>query len=1043
MSTPESNPATRAPRCPRLRRVLITLGILAVSYVLIGFLILPPLVRAQAEKRLSKALNRPVSILKVRLNPLTFSIEITGFEVRDTTGGDFIGWNRLSANFDPLKRLLGTWTFKEIELDGLHATILRDASGQLNFADLIEKKTDGPSENPPSSGKRIPAISIGNFAVTHARFRFEDAGAGTPFSTDLGPVTFTLHNFKTAGDTSAPYSFTASSETGESLSWTGTLEPEALRSSGKFALTNLKLPKYSPYYEGMVQFRLRSGDLSIKARYEASLARGSPDVRISDGSLAIQSLELTAPNSTDPRIAVKEIAATELDASLASREVSIGELRFTGGDIVANRQPDGIDILSLMLPKTQASALQPTTASNAGTGTPAPSAAAEAPWSVTVKQIAVAQFDALFTDRTLEHPEKFQVRNLTSRLAPLKIHRLNELSTVELKLGLEGGGNISVEGTAALHPLAGNLAVSLEGIPLSLINPYLQSRMPLHVDKGLFVLAGNVSLAGDVMTFKGNSTIEGFDLRDLATKSPIATWSTLAFEGMEFASHPLKADINHILWRDLHARASISRGGKLNLSSIVGSKPPPQALPAASETTAIAAPPAGPQTLPPLTIGKLTLEQAAFGFQDESVHPTAISEISRLSGTIEGLSSQSLGKGSIQLKGVVNDTAPVEISGQLNPLGSPATADVKLDFKDIELSPMGSYIAKYTGHAFERGALSLAIEFKLNNRTIDSSDVVTLEQFTLGEKNESADALKLPITLAIALLKDSSGQIVIDVPVQGSLDDPNFRIGRVVWRVISNLLAKAATSPFALLGSMFGGGGEELAFQKFEPGATAILETEAGKRATVIKALANRPALKLDLAGGFDPTADRLALQHAKLEEQIRSEFLTAKSAGTNVQASDESPMSQEDRDRAVGRLFAAAFPDLVAPMPSPEPVPTPPSSPAENGNRHSGFIERIRRLFTGSERGSLPPPSTAPVTSESSSHVSPPAEPMHSFSTEEMIARLAEKVVVEENDLLALANARAQNLRGAILQTGEIAPERVFIVSPATTGSRVELKLK
>lgn len=1043
MSTLESNPATDAPRGTRLRRLLIALGILAVSYVLVGFLILPPIIRAQAEKRLSKALNRPVSILKVRLNPLTFSIEITGFEVRDKKGGNFVGWNKLSANFDPLNRLLGAWTFKEIELDGFHATILRDAGGHLNFADLIDKKTDGPSENSPSSGKRMPAISIGNFAVTHARFHFEDAGTAAPFSTDIGPVTFALQNFKTVGDASAPYSFSATSETGEGLSWTGNLEPEVLRSSGEFALTNLKLPKYSPYYEGMVQFRLRSGDLSIKARYEANFANGTPDVRISDGSIAIQSLELTAPNASDPRIAVKEISVTELDASLASREVSIGELRLDGGDIVANRQPDGIDIMSLMLPKLQHSVHQPATASNADTAKPTSSATTQAPWSVTVKQIAIAQFDALLTDRTLAHPAKFQVRNLTSRLAPLKIHRLNELSTVELKLGLEGGGEISVEGTSALHPLAGNLAVSLKQVPLTQINPYLQSRMPLYVDKGLFSLAGNVSIAGDAMTFKGNSTIEGFDLRDFASKGPTATWSTLAFEGIEFASHPLKADINHIFWRDLHAHASISREGKLNLASIVGSKPVPKASPAASETTAIGAAPVNPQPPPPLTIRKLTFEQAAFGFQDESVQPTAISGISRLSGTIEGLSSQSLGRGSIQLKGVVNDTAPVEISGQLNPLGSPATADVKLDFKDIELSPMGPYIAKYAGYAFERGALSLAIEFKLNNRTIDSSDVVTLEQFTLGEKNESPDALKLPITLAIALLKDSSGQIVIDVPVQGSLDDPNFRIGRVVWRVISNLLAKAATSPFALLGSMFGGGGEELAFQKFEPGVTTPLESEAGKRATLIKALANRPALKLDLAGGFDPAADRLALQRAKLEEQIRSENQATRSAGTTKRANDDSPMPQEDRDRCVGRLFAATFPDLVAPVPSPEPLPAQPSPPADNGNRGSSFIERMRRLFTGSERESLPPPATAPVTTDISPPVSLPAEPMHSFSTEEMIARLAEKVVVEENDLLALANTRAQNLRGAILQTGEIAPERVFVVSPVATGSRVELKLR
>ncbi|MBP7143409.1 MAG: DUF748 domain-containing protein, partial [Opitutaceae bacterium] len=396
---------------------------------------------------------------------------------------------------------------------------------------------------------------------------------------------------------------------------------------------------------------------------------------------------------------------------------------------------------------------------------------------------------------------------------------------------------------------------------------------------------------------------------------------------------------------------------------------------------------------------------------------------------------------SIQLKGVVNDIAPVEISGQLNPLGSPATADVKLDFKDIELSPLGPYIAKYTGHTFEKGALSLAIGFKLDNRTIDSSDVVTLEQFTLGESNGSADALKLPITLAIALLKDSSGQIVIDVPVQGSLDDPSFRIGRVVWRVISNLLAKAATSPFALLGSMFGGGGEELAFQKFEPGVTTPLDSESGKLATVAKALANRPSLKLDLAGGFDPVADRIALQRARVESEIRSEFSGVRDTVADTQVGGDTVMSQANRDLTVARLFAAAFPDLVSP--APEPVAPQPAPAVEESPRSPGFIARVRRFFSGSGQEAPPQPQSTAVTAASPSPAPTPAFPAPSFTTDEMITRLADRIAIGENDLFTLANARAQHLRGALLQSGEVAPERVFVVSPVATGSRVELRLK
>src|SRR6185436_10526776 len=140
-------------------------------------------------------------------------------------------------------------------------------------------------------------------------------------------------------------------------------------------------------------------------------------------------------------------------------------------------------------------------------------------------------------------------------------------------------------------------------------------------------------------------------------------------------------------------------------------------------------------------------------------------------------------------------------------------------------------------------------------------NVVTLNQFTFGAATNSPDATKLPVRLGVALLKDSEGKMIIDIPVAGRLGDPEFRIGRVVWRVVGNLLTKAATSPFSLLGSMFGGGGDELAFQEFAPGATELAPDGLAKLVTLTKALRARPGLNLEIAGSFDSAADGFALK--------------------------------------------------------------------------------------------------------------------------------------------------------------------------------------
>jgi hypothetical protein len=154
---------------------------------------------------------------------------------------------------------------------------------------------------------------------------------------------------------------------------------------------------------------------------------------------------------------------------------------------------------------------------------------------------------------------------------------------------------------------------------------------------------------------------------------------------------------------------------------------------------------------------------------------------------------------------------------------------------------------------------------------LKSANVITLDRFTFGDQVESPTATHLPVRLAVAILKDRDGKIVLDVPVEGSLDDPKFRIHKVVIRVIQNILEKVATSPFSLLGALFGGGGEELGYQDFAPGGADLTPADQAKLNSLAKGLYARPALGLEISGSVDEAADRAGLQRAALDQDIRT----------------------------------------------------------------------------------------------------------------------------------------------------------------------------
>jgi hypothetical protein len=173
------------------------------------------------------------------------------------------------------------------------------------------------------------------------------------------------------------------------------------------------------------------------------------------------------------------------------------------------------------------------------------------------------------------------------------------------------------------------------------------------------------------------------------------------------------------------------------------------------------------------------------------------------------------------------------------------------------------------------------------------------------------------VKLALALLRDRKGVIALEVPVTGSLDDPDVHYGQLVWKVLLNVLGKVATSPFTALGNLFGGGAD-LSAVAFAPGSAQV--DEAGRKvlAGLVKSLEERPDLGLELEGASDSAADGSVLRRASFDAKLRAKAWTLEGKVGAPSADYQPTLGQ--RDAALRALHAAAFPvDPKAPK-APEP---------------------------------------------------------------------------------------------------------------------------
>jgi hypothetical protein len=271
---------------------------------------------------------------------------------------------------------------------------------------------------------------------------------------------------------------------------------------------------------------------------------------------------------------------------------------------------------------------------------------------------------------------------------------------------------------------------------------------------------------------------------------------------------------------------------------------------------------------PPVSLASFQIVRGMATFTDRSVAPPVTLSVTDLDVRLRGLSNALNARSQVQIKGLVSG-GPLEINGILSPRMVNDATDVKVSSKGIDLTPLSPYCGKYAGYALDKGKLDLALEYKVAKRKLAATNLVKVDQFTFGEATNSPDATKLPVKLGLAVLQDPSGLIDLDVPVEGNVDDPNFRLGRVIWRAIGNVLLKAVTSPFNLLAKLVGGSGKEkLDVVDFQAGAADLTPSADKSLQGLSKALASRPALKVDIEGTADPAADGKTLKLKELKRQ-------------------------------------------------------------------------------------------------------------------------------------------------------------------------------
>lgn len=623
-------------------------------------------------------------------------------------------------------------------------------------------------------------------------------------------------------------------------------------------------------------------DLKLGAQPAAWLAWSQLRGPKADGRIDAKAhLRLEQPLQPDaPKRLQLEQGALEWEgATLNSGNLwPAGQLRLDGGTLSLAglawqaAQPQRVQLERIELQgkrlSVQRNALAPASASTAG-----------APWQLELGELKLGLAQLQWRDDLATalreadqpgQPTQWEGRDLALAAQGLKWDG-QALARGPLTLSLRSGprqnpASLQWQGQVGSAGAEGRL--QLKRWPLAVVDAYLPESLGLGLRDAL--LGGDVQLRADAqaLQLRGAAELQSFDLvlaqgrgPERAVDQPLLAWQRLAASGLDL-NWPLEAkaaprvQAAELQLQGLRAHLLVDEQGWLRLQGRVG-----------KGEVADQPPPRDPQApKPQLALGKLRLEGAEIDFEDRFVKPNYRAQLSKLSGELGTLRSDAPELAPLQLRGLVAGTGDLRIEGRLNPLIQPPQMDLRAEASNIELAPLSPYSAKYIGYQIERGKLSSKLSYRIGAEgRLRAENQVILHQLTLGDKVESPQATGLPVRLALALLADRHGVIDVQLPIEGSLDDPEFRIAPLVWKLIGRLILKAVASPFAWIGG--GGEGGSSAQLAFGPGSSQLPTGDGLDK--VAEALRDKPGLQLTITGHADLAQEREAMAHARIEAAL------------------------------------------------------------------------------------------------------------------------------------------------------------------------------
>lgn len=1065
----------------RLAISFLIVAFIVILLGLLGYFWLPGYAKSRIETILSDTLLRPVTIQSIDIHLYSLEMTVNGFHVGEKvnhadTNKTFFYFEKLHADLSIKSVTQRAPVISAITVSAPRLRLVREGENQFNISDLIHafvQSDDAEEDHETKFSVSNIVIHDGNFELIdrykQSHQKVSDIELSVPFIANFASTqTAWVEPYFSAKFNGSPFLldgklrlFTDKREATLELKLNGidltnideySPIPTGIRLLSGYFDSDLQI-KFSQFIDeppritlsGKTLFRqVAVNNQAVEMPHQAKLdilfvqlkEIDLTGQKPSNAAIALRNFALIREDDTIPFLSLSKLMAKNIQIDKGQQQVELDELlldrfhasirREQGGDIDLTR------LFSVISPTASASETlsqeknaffpipahkppipvakiqrawipfpgkKPLVAANAkdaakektieaaSSQIAKPAVTSDSRWAAQLNLLKLTASSLHFADMALPDLPPMEVDSLDLTLTDIDLTGKNPLNMV-LQAKINQRGSIDTKGSFAWAPLTTDLDVDLKAVDLVSLQGWAVDQLNAILTRGALSFQGKIKASGEPLkvSLEGDGQFLDFNVFDKANASDLLSWKKMDVNDINAVNDPLRVDISTIKLDNFFARLIILPEGDLNLTKIVQQDKEAASTFAAQQTTTR---PAAAET-PSVNIDEVILQHGNVKFNDRFVEPNYRANLTGLSGNIGPVHPDKTI--SIDIHGEVDRSAPLEIIGNFNPYGNDLQLDIKAKARNIEMPALSPYTGKLVGYSIEKGKLSVDIHYHIEEGALKAENNVFLDQLDIGEQVDSPDAPSLPLRLAVTLLKNRQGEIDINLPIQGSVNDPQFSLGGIIFDAFINLITKAITSPFELLGSVLEDG-EELSTIHFLAGE-ANIGTEAEKRLQALsRILTERTSLELEITGYADLSQDYEGLKKVILERKIKALKLTEDAQkGIAGGSLEDVTLAPEEYEKYLTFIYE--------------------EEDFEKPTNFFGFTK--------------------------------------SLSVPEMEQLILSHLEINEEQMQALAEQRANAARSWLIEQGGIANERIFVLGGKiasqrqgeTRGSRVEFSL-